>query len=490
MASIRQAIAASFLSRYASLVVNIVVVMTISRLLKPEEIGVFSICMVVIGAAALLRNAGAGEYLIQAKELPPERVRNVFTVLLVTSWTLALVIFLGRGYVAEFYRHPEVADILLIQTIGFVVVPFGATTFSILTRRMDFSTLAVINLAGALMQAVVSIGLAAMGYSFYALAWGSVAGMATPPLVTVLIRWHLVEWRPRFKGITQVLSVSLAYQGTNLISYFNINVSELVMGRFLGMAPVATFNRARSVTQLFYKLVMEGLIPVAMPAFAEHLRQGEDVRVLFLKGQVLLHVIAWPFFAALFFMAEPFVLLMFGEQWMASVPIVRVLCLACMVGFVTALANEVVKATGRAGALLKMEMALTLLRIAVLIPAAMHSLMALAWVMVASDVVRVTVQVVFLNRIIDLPYHQWVHQGWRSVPVTLVAAAPAAAMYFTGHMDVATDTPFWELAILVGLTGAGCGLCWLAAVYLFGHRIRDEINRALAVGGALLRKFT
>ena len=76
MASIRQAIAASFLSRYASLVVNIVVVMTISRLLKPEEIGVFSICMVVIGAAALLRNAGAGEYLIQAKELPPERVRS------------------------------------------------------------------------------------------------------------------------------------------------------------------------------------------------------------------------------------------------------------------------------------------------------------------------------------------------------------------------------------------------------------------------------
>jgi len=489
MVSIRQAVAASFLSRYTTNVINIVAIMVISRLLTPEEIGVFSICAVIIGLASLLRNAGAGEYLIQERELTRERLRNVFSVLLVSSWVLALAILLLRGTAADFYRQPGIADVLLIQVIGFVVTPFGAPAFTMMRRNMEFRTLAIINITSAFAHSGVSVALAWAGYGYYGLAWGGVAGMVMSVVMTVILRWNTIERMPSFRGARKILSISLAFQGAEIVRYFNQYISEMILGRFLGMAAVATFNRAASVQQLFQRVIMQGLMPVAMPAFAEHLRQGENVRVLFLKGQSILQAVSWTFFVIMFFIAEPFVLLMFGSQWGEVIPIVRILCVAGFISGTTSLAPEVLKAVGAAKPMLKAEILLAVVRIGMIVPAATHSLHTLAWTLALANVLRGIVMVIMLNRIIDLPYHQWINHGWRGLAISAVAMVPAAIAYYSGWVDVPENMPFLTLLAIVAAVGAVCGIFWIAAIYLFGHRLRDEINRIFGtIGGFLSRR--
>ena len=75
--SIRKSLVYSYLDRYASLVVSIVSSMVIARVLTPEDIGVFSVTMVLISFVATVRDLGAGQYLIQEKELTTDRIRAV-----------------------------------------------------------------------------------------------------------------------------------------------------------------------------------------------------------------------------------------------------------------------------------------------------------------------------------------------------------------------------------------------------------------------------
>ena len=78
--SSRKALAYSFVDRYAGLLLAVASSMVVARLLTPAEIGVFSVSMVMLSFISVLRDFGAGQYLVQEKELTTERIRAVWAL--------------------------------------------------------------------------------------------------------------------------------------------------------------------------------------------------------------------------------------------------------------------------------------------------------------------------------------------------------------------------------------------------------------------------
>ncbi len=76
MVPIRKSLALSVSSAYSILIVNTISVMIVSRILTPEEIGIYSVCAAIVGTAAIIRNSGIGEYLIQERELNPDHIHT------------------------------------------------------------------------------------------------------------------------------------------------------------------------------------------------------------------------------------------------------------------------------------------------------------------------------------------------------------------------------------------------------------------------------
>jgi O-antigen/teichoic acid export membrane protein len=70
MTSVRRALAISFIERYALIAISLASNILIARLLSPEEIGLYSVSLAVIGIAQVLRDFGVGGYLIQEKISP------------------------------------------------------------------------------------------------------------------------------------------------------------------------------------------------------------------------------------------------------------------------------------------------------------------------------------------------------------------------------------------------------------------------------------
>ena len=58
---------------------------------------------------------------------------------------------------------------------------------------------------------------------------------------------------------------------------------ELIIGRVLGMAPVAFFSRANGLSELFQRTVVRAVLPVCLPYFAHESRNGEDMRNGYLR---------------------------------------------------------------------------------------------------------------------------------------------------------------------------------------------------------------
>ena len=92
MTTVRRALALSFIERYFSIVLALGSNMVLARLLTPEQIGVYSVSLAVIGVAHVLREFGVGNFLIQQKDLHDDHVRTAFGLALAVGGLLALAI--------------------------------------------------------------------------------------------------------------------------------------------------------------------------------------------------------------------------------------------------------------------------------------------------------------------------------------------------------------------------------------------------------------
>ena len=120
----------SFLLHFAS---NII----LARLLLPSEIGLFSVCVALTAVLHTLRDFGVGRYLIKEKDLTDDKVRTVFGVAILIGWSLAALIYLSRGAVADFYNEPQIEPLMALLSINFLLLPIGQPAFVLMRRWRD-----------------------------------------------------------------------------------------------------------------------------------------------------------------------------------------------------------------------------------------------------------------------------------------------------------------------------------------------------------------
>ena len=122
--SVRRALRFTTLATVLNFFLSFISVIVVSRLLKPEEIGVFSVAVSLVAYTLILRDFGVGQYFVQLKELTREHIRAGFTVMLLISWSIAALLLLARCPAASFYAHPGLAEIFSVLAFIFLILPF------------------------------------------------------------------------------------------------------------------------------------------------------------------------------------------------------------------------------------------------------------------------------------------------------------------------------------------------------------------------------
>ena len=120
----------------------------------------------------------------------------------------------------------------------------------------------------------------------------------------------------------------------------------MVIGRAQDMVGVALFSRASGLVELFNRTVLRAVTPVCMPYFAQSNRQTGSTISGYLMSVSYLTVIGWPFLAFMGIVAYAAIRIVYGSQWMASVPLAQILCAAGAIELIHYLAKDVLISVG------------------------------------------------------------------------------------------------------------------------------------------------
>lgn len=168
----------------------------------PCEYGVSALGSAVLAIAEAVRALGGGAYLIQRKELAHENIRTTFTVSLIVTLGFTATLIVLAGPLTRYFNTPDLERYLLVSAIGYLMGPFVYPVFALMSRQMEFGMIARINAVSAVANAVTSILLAIMGFSYMSFAWAGVISAAAGMLLCFhfwrdrsIFRPLLSEWR-------------------------------------------------------------------------------------------------------------------------------------------------------------------------------------------------------------------------------------------------------------------------------------------------------
>lgn len=470
--SARRSLVFSFIDRYAALGLNVASAMIIARLLTPTEIGVYAVTMAMVGFVSTVRDLGAGQYMVQERELTAVRIRAAWTVQLGIGLVLALVVSIASLPAGKFYSDQRITEIMLLLAINFAINPLGSITYAWLMREMRYDAVAVMRATSTLAGVVTSVGLAFAGAGPISLAWGSVCATLVNAAVSLAYRPSGYPWAPGLQELRRVLSYGSRMTSASVFQSIADAAPEFVLGKIQSLAAAGYFSRASGLVSMFQRLITDAAYSVAMSKFAREAREGQPSGDTFLRAEAYVTALGWSFSIGLALLAHPAVRFLYGGQWDEAIGATRLLalsvCSTCMIPICTAAAVGY----GAVNTILANTLVYLVLYIMVagiggaigLLPLAAGAAAALTivsalWLRAAHDILRFT----------------WLDLLRAIAPSAAVAACassgPVASVLIFGWNPHSTVAP-----LALGIAGGAAG--FLVGIRISRHPLEEEIRRA------------
>lgn len=317
----------------------------LARLLTPADFGLVAMATAVVALTELMGAFGFDTALIQRQNVRNAHYNTAWTFNILFSISIATLLLILAGVAADFYREPRLAEILPILALGAFVSGFeniGTVTFR---KELNFRKEFLFLLSKRVASFTVTLTLAFMFRTF----WALVAGIVTGKLVSVMISYLLHPYRPRLdlSARNDLLHFSKWLFFSNLIQFLHSRSTDFILGRTVGSHGLGIYNVAAEIAALPATELIAPLNRAVYPAYARLATQLEDLKRRFLEVFGLIALIALPVSFGIVSVAEPAVRLMLGPQWMEAVPLIRIIALSGLVGALQSNMYLVIVALGK-----------------------------------------------------------------------------------------------------------------------------------------------
>ena len=295
------------------------------RLLAPQDYGLVAMAGVMLVLLNTMNGYGLASALIREAEVTEQRLRQTLGMLILLNGGLALVQFCAAPLVASYFEQPQVADILRVQSLLFLTVPFCALPHAILSRRMDFRRPAQVRLLAAVVGATTALTMAASGFGVWTLVAAPIAMLLTEGVGMMIAA--RAPWRPsfRFAGAGHIAGFGGVMTVTQLFWFIQSQADVMIAGRVLDPHLLGVYTTGLFLAQLLAAKFVPPINEVAYAAYSRQERQGPGPVLATIR---LLLLIALPFYAGMAAVAPPLVAVLLGEQWHEIAPILPILALA------------------------------------------------------------------------------------------------------------------------------------------------------------------
>jgi len=326
---------------------GIISAIILARLLLPSDYGLLAIATAIVSMMQGLTITGFGSALIQKQEKPEDFLNTAWTFELAKYFILFLIMFFLAPLFALFFKEPDAVAVM--RVISFSLVFQGLRNIGIIyfRKKLDFKKQFIFNIVPQIIYIIVVIPLAFILRNVWALVWASVV----KGLVVCVISYIMHPYRPHLdfniNKAKELFNFGKWILGQSIIVVLRKQGITMFVGKFSGIPMLGFYNRSEAFSTMLFQQLTQIIWQVGYPAYSQLQKVTVRLKRAYLLTLKLLTFFGLPMAGGLLILSWDFTHLFLTDKWITIVPVIQVLCLSAMVGFITTPAGIMFQAVGR-----------------------------------------------------------------------------------------------------------------------------------------------
>lgn len=346
----------SAVNRFSTQAIQFVVSLVIARLVAPSEFGLIAMLSIFISISQVFVDSGFNNALIQKQGRTNVDYSTIFYFNIGIAFALYVLLFFGAPLIASFYKQPVLVPLTRWVALSIIISSLTLIQRTKMTIEHNFKSQAIIAIIAVVASGTIGIvcALRDMG------VWALVAQTLSSGLVSLILFWIMSKWRPilvfsveSFKSLFSFGSKILA---SGILNSIYTNLYNLVIGKVYTPNDLGYFSKANSITQMPTTSIAFTLQGAIYPFLCEAQNDDKRLKELFITYTKMISFVIFPIVAAVFILAEPFVVAVLTEKWIPAVPLIQILILAYALYPVCYINCQTLNVKGRSDLFLKTDM--------------------------------------------------------------------------------------------------------------------------------------
>ena len=464
-------------SQAVTLILGFLRSVLLARLLAPEDFGIVALALFFVNLAASFATFGLNAALIQRKVAEPEAISTHFVMRLGLMASGVLLTLFCIPLFRFFYPdRPLLVPLIMVLLFAQMISAAASTPITLLTRRMAFRRLAILDVASSATMLIAATLLASDGWGPWSLVIGE-------QLVGVLVSaagvWlYRPPWRLSLKLDRRIAREYLSFGRFILaniqINYFLDQFDDFWTATALGSTAAGYYAKAYEFARYPRRIIAMPFQPVFYSAYAR--LQSDRRRLSQAYYRLNSFVIRFGFlFALVLVLVTPeFVELLLTEKWLPMVNTFRLMMVYTLLDPLIVTAGNLAVAMGQPQILTRIKV----IQLAVFVPLVvlLASLFGIEGVALAADIMVLIGIVLVFRRV----------RQFADFSIRRMFAYPTVALATGGFSGLLVSTQLGSAGLwLAMLVKAGTVAAVYSAVLLiFEHA---EYRRNLQLVWRLLK---
>lgn len=333
------------IAKYSGIFISLIITGILARLISPDEFGVVAVITVIISFFSIFSDMGIAPAIIQNKLLQQEDITRIFSFTIWSGGILTLLFFFCSWPISFFYEQPNMIIITQLLSINLFFASANIVPNALLYKAKSFKFIAWRSLTIQITGGAIAIIAALYGAGLYALIINPILSSILLFIISyrkypqhLKITWGIISMKKIFKFS--------AYQFMfNIINYFSRNLDKLLIGKFFGMTSLGYYEKSYRLMMLPLQNITHVITPVMHPVFSEYQHDLEHLATTYEKIIRLLAFIGLPLSIFLWFSAKEITLIVFGDQWLPSVPAFQILSISVGIQIIMSTSGSIFQAS-------------------------------------------------------------------------------------------------------------------------------------------------
>lgn len=460
----------STISQVAARLIAPITNMVLARIISPEAFGVVATVTMIMSFTDMFTDAGFQKYLVQHEfRDEDEKFKNAN----VAFWTnfgisifLWLIIIVFREQIAILVGNPGLGNVIAVACVQLLLTSFSSIQMALFRREFDFRTLFVVRIVAVCIPFVVTIPLAFLGFSYWALIIGNIVTQLSNAIILTVKS----NWRPSLYYKIEILKEMLSFSIWSLIEsisiWFTTWVDVFIIGSVLDQYYLGIYKTSTTMVNALMGLITASIVPVLFSALSRLQNNDEKFNIMYLTTQRLVSIIVFPLGVGVYLYSDLATKIMLGSRWSDASGVIGIWALTSAIMIVFGhFCSEVYRAKGKP----KLSFLAQILHLIVLIPACIVSSKYGFWTLIYTRAwIRmefVLVHFIIMKYFIRMPILKILINV---MPTSISAISMGILGYFLQQVN---ESIIWSFVSIII-----CAIFYFSTLFLFPTMRRDMIE--------------